>query len=160
MSDDRGVYLIAYTPDRISSQGLYSTVGSVNGVILNAEDEEHFGVNRLDVNTVANSTEDTCSGFGRLDDFSKVVSVKLPDGMVRVCFDHDRKLDLTFEFIELSSVLGLGKGKIVPRDVFDGETMLLKDVLGFSGIMKVVIAQMDTTGVNGNAVGEASVLPR
>lgn len=127
-------------------------------MIFDAKDQQHLGISSLDMNAVADGSEDTSGELNRLDDGSEILGSELPDGMVRVCFNHDGKLDLTFEFVELSGVLRLGEGKLVTRDVMNGELVLLEDVLGLSSLMEVVIAKVDTTSVDWHAAGEACIL--
>lgn len=72
---------------------------------LDAEVEKQLGVHGIDVDAVANGTKDTSRDLDGLGDDGKVLKAELPDGMVRVRFDHDGELHLSLELIELRSVL-------------------------------------------------------
>jgi len=127
-------------------------------VILNTEDEEELGIDRVDVNAVANGTKDTSCKLNRLANGCEIVSSELPNGVVRIGFDHDRELDLALKLVQLSSILRLGERELVARNVLDGELVLLKDVLGLGGLVKVIETKMNTASVDRNTVGEASIL--
>ena len=152
--------LIVHAPNRIGAQRLHSTISRVDGVKLDAKDKQHLGINSVNMNTVAHSAEDTSGGLETLGDLVKIIRSELPQGMARVGFDHNWKLHLAFELVKLGCILGLGKGEVIARDVVDAESVLLKNVLCFGGIMKVVVAKVDATSVDGNTVGEASILRR
>lgn len=70
---------------------------------LDTEDESHLGVMCLDVNTVADGTEDASCDLNGLEDFNEVGVGELEGGMIRL--NGDRDFDLTFELVELSCVL-------------------------------------------------------
>jgi hypothetical protein len=154
----RGTDLSVDAPDRVIRQALDSAIGSIDAMELDAENEEHLVVDGVDVDQVAIRTEcmaDVLDG----DANDLVVDVaELPDGVVGVGIDHDVELDLAFELVELGSVLSLAESILIAGDVFDAEVMLLEDVLTFSSLTEVVVAKVDATRVDGNAVGEACIL--
>jgi hypothetical protein len=154
----RNTCLVVDAPDRIGTKRLHGTIGSIDRHELDAVDDEHLGLQGVDVDDVASHTEGISGEFDSLSDADEVLSSELPDGVVRVRIDHDGELDLTLELVELSSVLRLGQGPIVSGDVVDSETMLLKDVLALSCVREVVITEIDTTSVVRNTVEEASIL--
>lgn len=151
-------YLIAHAPDRISTKRLDSTVGGVDRMKLNAIIEEQVRIDRVDMDAVANGTEDTSCDLDGLGHDREIVCAKLPRSITRIGLNHDGELDLTLEFIELGSILRLGKSELVSRNVADSEIVLLKNVLGFGSVVEIVKAKMNTTGVDRNTVSKASIL--
>ena len=99
----RTTYRVVDAPNRVSDQALNSSNGSVDRMELDAEDESHLGVMSLDVNAVANGTEDASCDLDGLEDFNEVGVGELKAGMVRL--NGDRDFDLTFELVELSCAL-------------------------------------------------------
>jgi hypothetical protein len=136
------------TPDGVKSQALYSASGSVDRVELDTENESHLGVVGLDVDTIADGTEDAGCDLDGLSDFDKVDIGELEGGMVGVGLNGDRYLDLAFKLVELSCVLRLGQGELVAGDPVDDEAVLGEDVLGFGGLAEVIIAEVNATSVD------------
>lgn len=153
-----GAYLARHIPDRIRTQAVDGTVGGVDGVELDAEDEKHLRVLGVDVDPVADSTEGASDTLDSVSDLSKVGRSELPDGELRVGHDEDGKLHLALELVETSRVLGLGECVLVAGDPIDREAMLLKNVLGLGRLTKVIKAKMNTPSIDGHAVGETLVL--
>lgn len=114
---------------------------------LDAEDKSHLGVLGLNVDAVADTTEDAGSDLDGLVDFVEVGIGKLEGGMVGARLYGDGHLDLAFELVELSCVLRLGQGELVAGDPIDNEAVLREDVLGFSGLAKIIVAQVNATCV-------------
>jgi len=127
-------------------------------VELDTEDESHLCVVGLDVDAVADGTEDASGELDSLSDLGKVGIGALPDGLVRVRLDEDWYLDGTLELVELGCVLRLGKGELVAGDPIDNETVLSEDVLGFGSFTEVVVTKVNATSVDGHRAGEALVL--
>ena len=72
---------------------------------LNTEYKSHLGVVGLDMNAVADGTEDAGGELDSLSDLDEVGIGELEDGMLRVRLNDDRKLDLALELVELGCVL-------------------------------------------------------
>ena len=72
---------------------------------LDTETKSHLGVVCLDVDAVADSTEDAGGDLDGLGDFGEVGVGELEGLLAGVRLDGDKYLDLTFELVELSCVL-------------------------------------------------------
>lgn len=145
-------------PDRIDAQRVDSTVASIDTVILKAEGESHLLAVGLDMNQVANLAK---GGSDVVDGELHVADVgvgEIPDGMLGVGVNHDSQLHLAFEVIDKRSLLGLDEGVLVASDVLDLEAMLLKDLLAFCSVTKVIEAKVDATSVDRDTGVEASIL--
>ena len=118
---------------------------------LDTKDKSHLGVVGLDVDAVADGTEDASGELDGLSDFGKVGIGELEDGMLRVRLNDDRYLDGALELVELSCVLRLGKSELVAGDPVDHEAMLSEDILGFSSFAEVVVTKVNATSVDRHA---------
>lgn len=157
-SGRRKTYGVVETPDRVKSQALDSSSGGVDRMKLDTEDESHLGVVSLDMDAVANGTEDASCELDGLSDLGKIGLGELPTSHVRVRLDHDWYLDGALELVEQSCVLRPGHGELIAGDPVDREAMLNKDVFSFSSFAKVVVAKIDTASVDRHTAGEALVL--
>jgi hypothetical protein len=82
-------YLMAEAPDGINAQAVHRTRSGIGGVELDAEGEEHLGLDGLDVDDVAKSAEHATDALDDYGELSIISLAELPDGMLGVRFDHD-----------------------------------------------------------------------
>jgi len=145
-------------PDRIDAQGVDSAVASIDAMILKAEHESHLLAVGLEMNEVANLAK---GGSDVLDDALDVDDIglgEIEDGLLGVGVNHDSQLHLAFEVVDKRRLLALDEGVLVASDVLDLEAMLLKDLLAFCSVTKVIEAKVDATSVDRDTGVEASIL--
>lgn len=109
---------------------------------------------------IANFAKSLGGNLEEVGDFIQVLGRELPNGLVGIWIDDDAELDLALKLLEAGGVLCLGFGKVVRCDIVDSELMLLKDVLAFGSVAKIIVADEDTARVVGDSVEEACVLQR
>lgn len=153
-----GTYLVVDAPDGVGGQARDSTVSSADGVEFNAEREFYVAVIGVDVDNLADGTEDLADALsGGLDRGVRAVG-ELPVCVIGVGLDLDGDLDLALELVDLGAVLAFGEGVRVGCDVFGGEALQLEDALGLRSVAEVVELEHDTVVVGRDACVEARIL--
>jgi len=127
-------------------------------MILDTIHKEHLVIDGFDMNDIAGSTNGSSSDFDRPRDSGQVPSCEVEHSKVGVGLDHDGKLDLAFELLDVGRILGLATGIVIRSRIRNRELVLLKDGLALGSFTKIIVTDEDSTSIIRDSVMEALIL--
>lgn len=164
----RKTYLGGLAPNAVPTQAVDSTLRSLNGMELDAESDKRVDIVGLDMEDVANRAESIADGLDSLGDDGKVsVGEGEVVGLVNDRIDLDGQTDLALELIDETGIALLDEGILVRSGVLDDEPVLLQEIFGDGGLLKIIKGNEDTAQLDegllfaldfGYSIEEASIL--
>ena len=127
-------------------------------MVLDTIHEEHLVVVGVDMNDIAEITNGPSSDLDGPRNGGQISSCEVEHSKVGVGLDHDGKLDLAFELLDVSRILGLAARIVIGSRIRNGELVLLEDGLALSSFTKIIVTDEDSTSIIRDSGMEALIL--